>query len=1135
MYLTYLVNICIADMAGRVQNVSRRYQKKTHLQHIKERPDTYIGSCDARTEPMWVFDGTRMVQRPLEYVPGLLKIFDEILVNAADNKRRDGTMRAIKVNISPESITVENDGAGIPVVMHDQHRVYVPELVFGHLLSGDNYDDSEDRVVGGRNGYGAKLANIFSTTFCIETIDSKSKKKYAQTWHNNMATCNKPKITSSGKRKDFTRVTFAPDFARFGLTGLTDDMQALFRKRVYDIAGTTPPDVRVYLNGTRLPIQNFRQYCALYFENKQAVVYEQLNPRWEVCVTVAPDQQAQQVSFCNAICTTKGGEHVRYVLDDIAKHIIPHKTFKDLGVKASQVRNSTFVFVNALIANPSFDSQTKETLTTKSSRFGPAEFKPKISEKFAKAIIKKSGIVDEIAFYARAKSQRALERKTGSSKKRKIGGIPKLDDANWAGGQRSTECTLILTEGDSAKSLAIAGLSVIGRNQYGVFPLKGKLLNVRDASNASVMNNAEIQNIMKIMGLNIGRTYHDVSALRYGHIMIMTDQDHDGSHIKGLIINFLHHFWPSLLKIPNFLQIFITPIVKCTRGTRVETFYTTPEYDQWCAQNDLQGWRIKYYKGLGTSSAKEAKEYFSNLQRNRLRFEILHDGATPLIDMCFNKKRVADRKQWISSYEHGTHVDFNVQEMAYSDFVNKEYIVMAVQSNLRGIPHVMDGLKPSTRKILFACLKRGLHQEIKVAQLAGYTSENAAYHHGEMSLNGAIVGMAQDYVGSNNINLLKPNGQFGTRLMGGKDAASPRYIFTQLSDMTELLYRPEDWPLYTPLQDDGQSIEPSYYVPVIPMLLVNGANGIGTGWSSQIPAHNPKDIIEAVKDILAGRAPTPLTPWYRGFTGTVTPVSGTTKWAIRGQWSWVSATALRITELPVGTWTNSYKEFLEKALDGYSNFKKDDLKSLTSQHTDTTVSFTVKLSPAAANKYRADSQLLEKHFKLVTFVDTNNMHAFDAQGKMRNFASALDILREFVPERLALYTRRKQHQLQVLNDQLQILEYKGRFLTGILDGQIVFRGKSKAMLLQDLASRGFPAQCHDALLGMSLWNMTSEKITQLTQQVQAHRRKIAALHAMTPANIWIRELDAVLEALRTSTKRQSNSSTSKSTHKKRKQ
>lgn len=1118
----------ITMAAARRKDVSKKYQKKSHLQHIKDRPDTYIGSTQKRTEDQWIVRNGKMCRSEITYVPGLYKIFDEILVNAADNKRRDNKMRYIKVNITDESITVENDGAGIPVVVHERQNMWVPQMVMGELLSGDNYDDSSSRVVGGRNGYGAKLANVFSTTFCVETVDSKAKKKYAQTWHNNMSVCCKPKITSA-KRKDYTRITFAPDFAKFGLRGMTPDIKALFEKRVYDLAGTTPKDVSVYLNSQKLPIKTFKQYCSMYFaDDGPQPVYEQINERWEVCVAMAPDQQHQHVSFCNAIYTSKGGEHVKTIVDSIAREIVPNKAFKDLDVKPSQVKNSTFVFVNALIVNPSFDSQTKDALTTRSKDFGPAKFKPTISPKFAKSIVRNSGIVDEVLHFARAKSRRKLQRQTGASKKSKLTGIPKLDDANHAGTRRSNECTLILTEGDSAKTLAIAGLSVIGRDKYGVFPLKGKLLNVRDASNQTVGNNAEVQNIMKIMGLNIGRSYADASALRYGHIMIMTDQDHDGSHIKGLIINFLHCYWPSLLKVPNFLQVFITPIVKCTRrGHPTQTFYTTPEYEAWCTNNDPKHWKIKYYKGLGTSSAKEAKEYFSNLQKNRLHFEVMTDGS--LIDMCFRKSRVSDRKEWINSYVSGTHMDFSKREMSYKDFVDKEYIVMAVQSNLRGIPHVMDGLKPSQRKILFACLKRKLHSEIKVAQLAGYTSEHAAYHHGEASLNSTIVGMAQNYIGSNNINLLAPNGQFGTRLLGGKDSASPRYIFTQLEKVTELIFRPEDMPLYEYLEDDGQTIEPMYYIPILPMILVNGANGIGTGWSTSIPSFNPKDIILNIQKMLSGAQPTPMLPWFKNFEGKVQQTEDNHKFSVEGKFRWTAPTTLHISELPIGTWTNNYKEFLEKWQEGVGKFKQGEILSVSSNHTDTKVSFTVKLSHQVANAFRNDEEKLKKSFKLISQTSTNNMHAFGTDDKMNKYSNVLDILKEFFDKRLELYQKRKTYQLDQLQKSIGILEQKIRFIRNVIANQIVFKGKNKQRLVAELQQRGYKtvSGSYDYLLGQPIWNMTSEKIETSETQLGELKKTFQYIKSQTPENIWLKDLDELSSVLNNqqSSKRKHSSST----------
>ena len=1103
---------------SRTTVVSKQYQKKSHLEHIKERPDTYIGSCEKRHEPMWVWNESAkcLEHRTIGYVPGLLKIFDEILVNAADNKQRDPNMKYIKVNIQRRDqltfISVENDGAGVPVVMHETEHMYVPQMVFGELLTGDNYDDKEDRVVGGRNGYGAKLANVFSSQFSVETLDTKSGKKYAQTWTNNMGKVQKPKITAAGRRKDFTRVTFCPDFSRFGLQCLDDDIYALLCRRVVDLAGTTPADVRIYLNGTRVDVRDFKSYCKLYVSELQHI---KLNPRWEICIALAPDQQAKQVSFVNSICTTKGGEPDKYIADDVARGIVEcaSRQFKDLDVRASSVRHSMFVFVNALITNPSFDSQTKELLTTRSSKFGPSHFKPRVPEKFIKSVIKYSGIVDEVLHFARAKSQRNMQRKMGNRKKNKLPGIPKLDDANHAGTRRSQDCTLILTEGDSAKTLAIAGLSVIGRDKYGVFPLKGKLLNVRDASNAAVLKNTEIQNIMKIMGLSVGKTYSDTSELRYGHVMIMTDQDHDGSHIKGLIVNFFHHFWPCLLSIPNFLQVFITPIVKCTRRSEVKVFYTTPEFEAW-AENNNTGWRIKYYKGLGTSSAREAKEYFSRLSENRIPFSILQDGDGALIDMCFAKKKVAERKAWIGRHVAGTHVNFKVDEMKYADFVNKEYIVMAVSSNLRGIPHVVDGLKPSQRKILFACLKRNLQQEIKVAQLAGYTSEHAAYHHGEMSLNGAIIGMAQNYVGSNNINLLTPNGQFGTRLLGGKDAASPRYVFTQLNPVTTKLFDPADSSLLHHLEDDGQTVEPEFYVPVLPMLLVNGANGIGTGWSTNIPSFNPKDIIKRIRDMLSGRAPTRMVPWFKGFTGTVT-MQGS-KYIIQGVWNWTGAKTLHISELPVGTWTNAYKEMLERGVEGDSHFKKGDILDIKSNYTDTTVSFTLKLSETFARKMHESPELMLKAFRLQKTADMNNMHAFGPDGNIHLYKDELDILRVFFDTRLALYTKRKQAQLAELKQSLDVANEKSRFIQAIVNGDLILANRTKDQLESELAQRGF---VHKELLNMPLWSLTAEKAAALRRQCEDIGSNLVRLQTTSVKDMWRADLDVVEDALGLNQKR----------------
>jgi DNA topoisomerase-2 len=948
---------------------------------------------------MWVMDveTNQIVSRNCTFVPGLFKIFDEIMVNAADNKQRDATMTKIDVTINAEEgyVRVWNNGNGIPVVVHSEHNVYVPELIFGHLLTGSNFDDDEAKTTGGRNGYGAKLANIFSTQFIVETNDKSRGLKYRQVFKNNMGIKMNPEITKSGG-EDFTSITFYPDLKRFKMTELDQDIVALFTKRVYDIAGTIKangPRLHVSVNNSRIEAKNFEQYIEQYSGIETPSAFEKVNEHWEIGVGVS-DNGFQQISFVNSICTSKGGTHVNYIAEQIVQKLMPIVKKKNKGqeVKPVQIRNNLAVYVNALIVNPAFDSQTKETLTTKASSFGS---QCSVSDKLIKEL-EKSDIIDNILNAEKIKQTAELKKK-GGSKKGKLVGIPKLEDANFAGSAKSSDCTLILTEGDSAKTLAISGMSVVGRDYYGVFPLKGKLLNVREATHAQMMKNEEVQNIAKILGLTFGKDCTDTSSLRYGHLMIMTDQDHDGSHIKGLLINFLHYYWPGLLKIHGFLRQFITPIVKCTKGTKVLSFYTIPQYMQWKeANDDGKGWTLKYYKGLGTSTAAEAKEYFSHIQTHQKDFQY-NEQATDVIDMAFAKKRVEDRKLWLLSMEPGVHIDYAVRSITYNDFVNKELILFSHADNQRSIPHFMDGLKPSQRKVLFSCFKRNLRQEVKVVQLAGYVAEHSAYHHGEASLTQTIIGMAQSFVGSNNINFLAPCGQFGTRLMGGKDAASPRYVFTRLESITRHIFHPDDDALLDFLDDDGMSIEPTCYVPVIPTVLVNGSEGIGTGWSTSIPTYNPRDIIGNLRLMIGGQQPMEMKPWFRGFTGEIQARQGG-NYTVAGIIEQVNESTIQIKELPVGKWTTDYKQFLETVIIGSTVNKekeKEDgaagpatvpfINDFKENHTDTTVLFTVTMTPQKLQEAIDDKQGIYRRLKLESSVATSNMNVFDMNSQIKRF------------------------------------------------------------------------------------------------------------------------------------------------------
>lgn len=815
--------------------------------------------------------GGKMVQREITYVPGLYKIFDEILVNAADNKQRDKTMTCIKIDINPETntISVWNNGKGIPVVMHKDENMFVPTMIFGHLLTSSNYNDEEQKVTGGRNGYGAKLCNIFSTKFVVETASRQYKKCFKQTWADNMSKAAEPKIADF-RGEDYTKITFCPDLTKFKMDNLDADIVALMSRRAYDVAASAR-GVSVFLNGTKLPIKNFKDYIDLYLKDTNddsgtplKVIYENVNERWEIALTLS-DRGFQQVSFVNSIATTKGGRHVDHVADNIVKQLIETLKKKNKGgisIKPFQVKNHMWIFINALIVNPTFDSQTKENMTLQAKTFGS---KCSFSEKFMNGV-QKSGIVESILSWAKFKAQTDLA-KTSGKKNAKLKGVPKLEDANDAGTKNSHLCTLILTEGDSAKSLAVSGLGVVGRDHYGVFPLRGKLLNVREATHKQILENAEINNLIKILGLQYKKKYltiDDLKTLRYGKLMIMTDQDQDGSHIKGLLINFIHTNWPELLRLP-FLEEFITPIVKATKKNESLSFYSLPEFEEWKADTpNSNTYHIKYYKGLGTSKSHEAKEYFQDMERHRIVFQ--YEGAQDdeSILMAFAKKCVDQRKEWLTNFMEETKrrkllglqekylYTKTTKSVSYADFVNLELVLFSNADNVRSIPSMVDGFKPGQRKIMFTCFKRNDKHEVKVAQLVGAVAEKSAYHHGEASLSMTIVNLAQNYVGSNNINVLMPSGQFGTRLAGGKDSASPRYIFTMMSPLTRLIFHPHDDPLLQYQFDDNLKIEPVWYIPIIPMVLVNGAEGIGTGWSTKIANHNPRQIIRCLRNMIQG-------------------------------------------------------------------------------------------------------------------------------------------------------------------------------------------------------------------------------------------------------------------------------------------
>ena len=1135
--------------------LANKYQKKSDKQHVLDNPNMYIGPVEQVDSNLWLLNetGDKIIEKNTSYIPGLFKLFDEGVVNCRDHVIRmdksckDGIANSIPVSyidisISESSdsteagtITMVNDGNGIDIVMHPEHKIWVPEMIFGHLRTSTNYDKTEQKIVGGCNGYGVKLVLIWSVYGYIETVDHVRGLKYCQEFKNNLDEICPPIITKSGKTKPYTKIVFKPDYARLGLPeGLSPDMIALLKKRVYDIAAITDKSLKVKYNSQLCPVKNFQQYIDLYIGAKEDSmrVYEENGERWEYAVGLSPSHEFVQISFVNGIHTSKGGKHVEYILGQITRKLVTFiEKKKKILVNGASIKEQLILFLRCDIENPAFDSQTKDFMNTPSNKFGSA---CQVTDKFIEKLAK-MGIMEAACALTEVKENK-IAKKSDGTKSKNVRGIPKLIDANWAGTEKSSLCTIIFCEGDSAKSGIVSGLSSEDRNTIGVYPLKGKLLNVRGENIKKISENKEISEIKKILGLEIEKEYTAASVascLRYGKVMFMTDQDVDGTHIKGLCVNLFQSEWASLIHIPGFIGFMNTPILKAKKGTQELSFYSEGEYQAWKETVEHSGtWKIKYYKGLGTSTGKEFKEYFAN--KKIVGFDYNGETSDNAIDLVFNKKRADDRKEWLSIYDRESIIDTTQKSILYEDFINKEMIHFSKYDCDRSIPNLMDGLKISLRKILFAAFKKNLTTEIKVAQFSGYVSEHSLYHHGEASLNGAIVGMAQNYMGSNNINLLLPLGQFGSRLSNGADSASERYIFTQLNKITRTIFSQKDDNILKYLSDDGIPVEPIFYAPIVPMVLINGSKGIGTGFSTDIMCYSPTEIIAYLKGKLCGpfaagatdcccSAPETISkefaPYYEGFSGQIVKV-GEQRYLFRGTYEVVGSDKIRVTELPVGFSTDDFKELLEKLADTSLVDKGGKkipaiVKDYDDSSTDMKVDFTISLAKGKLEELTAiqldhDCNGLEKIFKLYNTGSSTNMHLFDAQDKLKKYETVNQIIDDYFVTRLELFLTRKEYLIKEIQKELTLLENKVRYIGELLEGTIDLRRMKK----DDIRTM-MEEKCYDWLDGdhdfkylikLSMDSVSDENVAKLQQDYKQKQQDLADILGKSPETMWLDEL-----------------------------
>jgi DNA topoisomerase-2 len=1114
------------------------YKKYDQREHVLMKPGMYIGSIDFIQSKQLIYENDQIIEKQINYNPGLYKIIDELIVNAYDQSIRDKSLNEINTIIDTNSFSIFNSGIGIPIEKHKEYKIYIPELIFGYLLTSSNYDVNDKRITGGTHGIGAKASNIFSKKFIVEVWTNKQY--YKQVFENNLTKINKPEISSNKERITGVKITCEPDFEKFSCKDFSEEMQNLIKRRIIDLSALVTDKIKLIINKENIKV-GFENYLELYkSDNKWLIGSCIKNLNWYFAVRINDGEIEQNISFVNSIFTSNGGSHVEYILDLLLPKF--QKLINNNVNKRFLKDNLSLCLVTSII-NPVFNSQSKEQLSMPVDKFG---FECNISNKFFDEL-KESELLKRLKEIYSKQDLKQLTKFESATKKSKIKGIPKLEDANFAGTKKSINCTLILTEGDSAKATAISGISAIkknkisndfdGRDIFGVFPLRGKLLNVREASTSQIMNNQEIIELKKIMGLKTGTNYdiNNISELRYGSILLMMDADEDGSHIKGLIINFFNYFFPSLLQLDGFLKVLVTPIVKIFLKNEQLSFANLRAYNNWLTKNP-GNYKIKYYKGLGTSTADESKEYFKNLDNNTIA--IIDKNNENDVLLAFAKDKVNERKQWLINYDANNILQIEPPTMiTIHDFIHQELIHFSNYDNLRSIPLLADGLKPSQRKVLYACFKKNLKTEMKVAQLASYVAEVTAYHHGEQSLVGTIINMAQDFIGSNNLNLLMPAGQMGTRLLGGKDHASGRYIFTYLNKMVDLIFKKEDFDLLDYQEDDGEKIEPKFYLPIIPMILVNGSEGIGTGFSTLIPNYDFKDIVNWFIDKLNNKKTKDLIPKFNNFKGSITKYDDTTY--VSSGICKIENDKVIITELPIKLWTSVYKEMLEEMMEdgtikSYTNYSSDidvhfeikfnDIDYINKLNE--TFSFSTKEKDKIAleksshvnenpssNESNDDKGLnnLYKLLKLYKTIKLSNLTLYDQNLKLKTYDSVNEICEDFYKMRLPYYEKRKELIIKNINDEIILLTNQINFINLVKSNNKIFNmeeNEINKILIQNKIKKYDDS--FNYLINMSFKQLSKENLDKLSKKIKELKETKKIIENKTSKELWLEDLTKLL-------------------------
>lgn len=940
-----------------------------------------------------------LIELKQHHTPALINAIFEIIINAVDHAKGceknipSKRVNCIKVSFYDRIISVYNNGPGIPLIKDDRTNKYFIELAFTKEYTGTNIKKEKNSIKGGINGLGAKLANIHSEDFTVETVSGKFK--YIQNFTDGINNINVPIITKTNE-EEHTLITFLLKYNVLGY--VTNDMitelNYYIKFRMYQIAAYLGNDVKVYYNDTICNTTNINSLSKLFISDlsDRVIITTCKNTLGHIInlAVIIPTNTKKKnitnIAVINGVLSNKGS-HVTYFRSYIKDYLA--EQMKKLTKSAEKHNNSINIKLIMIGSIPSIDwsGQCKNELQVHSSILKDYKIPKSFLINLSTSLLGKMVTIEN------------KPKKEDTSKE-----INKYIPAiNVSNPKLRKQCMLLVAEGDSAISLLRSGLTqkcnkeaksdifVPSFNWCGIISLQGVIINAAkeiksidtDDGNINIksdrlQNNKRLNMLANAFGLQYKYTYEtekEINTLNYGHLILCVDQDVDGTgKIASLVLVWIHTFWPALLD-KKIIGKFMTPLIRAypKHNTPIVEFYYENELDHKLTEdnNFIKNYKIKYFKGLATHDSVEATSMFklSAFKQNIYKY-YMDTSANRLFEVYFGTDPLLRKQILISPVNHLTY-DRSLK-LRQSQEIPVGEVQLDIDTKLykhdainRQISHVIDGLNPARRKILLGSIIRfsSDSKEVKVFQLGGYIADKMLYHHGDMSLNKTITYMAQNFPGARKYPYLIGVGQFGDR--HGSKPGSARYIAVKLNPIVNHIFPPEDRWLLPYTFDEGIRAEPEYFIPILPMSVLESYQIVSEGWNHKSFGRSLESVLVVIYDYIENKNNLiaisenfynsldlkllmPLLSQYTlSIDGDIRKYKNT-EYSFGNYVYYTDTNIIHISELPIGVQTNTYIESLSKLKEKYIE-KIEDYSSINE------IELNIYMKPIITVKYLEDN------------------------------------------------------------------------------------------------------------------------------------------------------------------------------------